>query len=186
MTKATNTTTANRIKEDLIQKIKSRQARVCVVGLGYVGLPFAVEKAKVGFTVIGIDQNPRRAQQVNAGISYITDVPSSELEPLVQKGLIKAVTDFSLASTADVIVICVPTPLTRNQVPDLQYVISVTENIARHLRPGQLISLESTTYPGTTEEVLLPLLQRSGLKVEEDYFLCHSNQWPASLYRSFP
>ncbi len=174
MTKATNTTTANRIKEDLIQKIKSRQARVCVVGLGYVGLPFAVEKAKVGFTVIGIDQNPRRAQQVNAGISYITDVPSSELEPLVQKGLIKAVTDFSLASTADVIVICVPTPLTRNQVPDLQYVISVTENIARHLRPGQLISLESTTYPGTTEEVLLPLLQRSGLKVEEDYFLCHS------------
>jgi len=172
--KTTYTTTVNRVKQRLIQKIKAREARVCVVGLGYVGLPFAVEKAKVGFNVTGIDQNARRVQQVNAGESYVTDVPGSELQRLVKKSLIKAVADFTPVTAADVIVICVPTPLTQNQVPDLQYVINVTEEIAKHLRPGQLISLESTTYPGTTEEVLLPLLQSSGLKIDEDYFLCHS------------
>lgn len=174
MAKTTCSSPVNRVKQHLIQKIKEREARVCVVGLGYVGLPFAVEKAKVGFSVTGIDRNAKRVQQVNAGDSYVTDVPDSELQRLVQKGLIKAVTDFTPVTAADVIVICVPTPLTRNQVPDLKYVISVTDEITQHLRRGQLISLESTTYPGTTEEVLLPLLQSSGLKIDEDYFLCHS------------
>jgi UDP-N-acetyl-D-glucosamine dehydrogenase len=171
---AAHFSSVNRVKQHLIQKIKEREARVCVVGLGYVGLPFAVEKAKVGFNVIGIDQNSRRVQQVNAGESYVTDVRGSELKKLVDKGLITAATDFDAVTAADVVVICVPTPLTQNQVPDLQYVINVTEAIAQHLRSGQLISLESTTYPGTTEEVLLPLLQSSGLKAEEDFFLCHS------------
>jgi UDP-N-acetyl-D-glucosamine dehydrogenase len=171
---AAHSSSVNRVKQRLIKKIIKREARICVVGLGYVGLPFAVEKAKVGFNVTGIDRNSRRVQQVNAGDSYVSDVPGSELQNLVENGLITAVVDFAAVAAADVIVICVPTPLTQNQVPDLQYVINVTEAIAQHLRSGQLISLESTTYPGTTEEVLLPLLQSSGLKVEEDYFLCHS------------
>lgn len=174
MAEAAHPSPENQVKQRLKEKILHRTASVCVVGLGYVGLPFAVEKAKVGFTVIGVDQNSRRVQQVNAGESYVTDVPGHELHRLVKKGLITAVTDFASVTAADIIVICVPTPLTQNQVPDLQYVNSVTEEIARYLRPGQLVSLESTTYPGTTEEVLLPLLQGSGLKVEEDFFLCHS------------
>ena len=168
MAEAAHFSSVNRVKQHLIQKIKEREARVCVVGLGYVGLPFAVEKAKVGFNVIGIDQNSRRVQQVNAGESYVTDVRGSELKKLVEKGLITAATDFDAVTAADVVVICVPTPLTQNQVPDLQYVINVTEAIAQHLRSGQLISLESTTYR-VLEEVLLPLLQSSGLKAEEDF-----------------
>ncbi|WP_279165368.1 nucleotide sugar dehydrogenase [Thermus scotoductus] len=145
-----------------------------VVGLGYVGLPFAVEKAKVGFKVIGVEQNPRRAEKVNRGENYIPDVRDEDLKELVTRGLIQADTDFRRVPEMDVIVIAVPTPLTQNLTPDLQYVVRVTEAIARHLRPGQLISLESTTYPGTTEEVMLPILEATGLKVEEDFFLVHS------------
>ncbi|WP_337844912.1 nucleotide sugar dehydrogenase [Thermus sp.] len=149
-------------------------AVVGVVGLGYVGLPFAVEKAKVGFRVIGIEQNPRRAERVRRGENYIPDVRDEELKELVSQGLIVAETGFERVPEMDVIVICVPTPLTRNLTPDLQYVERVTREIARHLRPGQLVSLESTTYPGTTEEVMLPILEGSGLKVEQDFFLAHS------------
>lgn len=145
-----------------------------VIGLGYVGLPFAVEKAKVGFEVTGIDQNPRRVEKINRGENYIDDVDDQELKNLVKQGLIKAEDHFANISAADVVVICVPTPLTKNLVPDLQYVENVTGEIARCLRPGQLISLESTTYPGTTEEVMLPILEKTGLQVEKDFFLCHS------------
>ena len=158
----------------LKEKILSRTARICVVGLGYVGLPFAVEKAKVGFSVTGIDQNPRRVQKINAGGNYIDGVDDRELGELVRRGLIRAEGDFAPAAGADIIVICVPTPLTKNLVPDLQYVENVTAEIAARIRPGQLISLESTTYPGTTEEVMLPILERSGLRVEHDFYLCHS------------
>ncbi len=160
--------------QDLKQKIVSRQAVVGVVGLGYVGLPFAVEKAKVGFRVVGVDQNPKRVEKINRGENYIPDVRNEDLRELVSRGLIQADTDFRRVPEMDVIVIAVPTPLTQNLTPDLQYVVRVTEAIARHLRPGQLISLESTTYPGTTEEVMLPILEASGLKVEEDFFLVHS------------
>lgn len=162
------------VKQQLLDKITNRTAKVGVVGLGYVGLPFAVEKAKVGFYVTGIEQNPLRADQVNRGENYIGDVDSAELAELVQKGLIKAVVGFNTIAEMDVIVICVPTPLTKNLTPDLQYIESVTHEVAKHLRPGQVISLESTTYPGTTEEVMLPILESSGLKVEQDFFLAHS------------
>jgi UDP-N-acetyl-D-glucosamine dehydrogenase len=158
----------------LLHKIRDRSARVGIVGLGYVGLPFAVEKAKVGFRVVGLEQNSQRAATVNRGESYIPDVPTAELAPLVRNGFIEAVTNFERVPEMDVIVICVPTPLTKNLTPDLQFVEGVTRQLAPRLRHGQLISLESTTYPGTTDEVMLPLLEVSGLKVERDFFLAHS------------
>jgi nucleotide sugar dehydrogenase len=158
----------------LLAKIRDRSAKVGIVGLGYVGLPFAVEKAKVGFHVIGIEQNHHRAGQVNRGDSYIPDVPTAELTALVRTGRLEAVTDFQRVPEMDVLVIAVPTPLTKNLTPDLQFVETVTRQLVLHLRPGQLISLESTTYPGTTDEVMLPILEASGLKVERDFFLAHS------------
>jgi UDP-N-acetyl-D-glucosamine dehydrogenase len=167
-------TATNALLEALKEKISRRTAVVGVVGLGYVGLPFAVEKAKVGFRVLGVEQNPSRVQKVNRGESYIGDVGAEELKEVVAKGLLSAETGFERVPEMDVIVIAVPTPLTRNLTPDLQYVERVTREIAKRLRPGQLVSLESTTYPGTTEEVMLPILEESGLKVEEDFFLVHS------------
>jgi len=167
-------TTTDALLEALKEKISRRTAVVGVVGLGYVGLPFAVEKAKVGFRVLGVEQNPSRVQKVNRGESYIGDVGVEELKEVVAKGLLSAETGFERVPEMDVIVIAVPTPLTRNLTPDLQYVERVTREIAKRLRPGQLVSLESTTYPGTTEEVMLPILEESGLKVEEDFFLVHS------------
>jgi len=162
-------------KATLLERIRTKEAVVGVVGLGYVGLPFAVEKAKVGYRVIGIEQNPRRAEKINRGENYIRDVRDEELRHLVAEGRIVAETDFGRVPEMDVVVICVPTPLTKNLTPDLQYVERVTHEIGRRLRPGQLISLESTTYPGTTEEAMLPILEgESGLKVERDFFLAHS------------
>lgn len=158
----------------LKQKIESREARVAVIGAGYVGLPLAVEKAKVGFNVVCVEQNPRRANMVNEGINYIRDVDDTELAAAVRDGLIKATTNFDVLADADVIIICVPTPLTDNKDPDISYIVNVTREIARHIRPGQLISLESTTYPGTTEEVILPMLAASDLEVGEDFFLSFS------------
>lgn len=162
------------VKEQLIQKIQDKSAVVAVVGLGYVGLPFAVEKAKMGFSVIGVEQNARRADAINRGENYIGDVKDEELKDLVGKGLIRAVTGFDEVAKADAIVIAVPTPLDKNLAPDLQYIVSVTKSLAPHLRKGQLVSLESTTFPGTTEDVMLPILAGSGLKVDEDFFLAHS------------
>ncbi len=158
----------------LLTKIQDRSAVIGIVGLGYVGLPFAVEKGKVGFKVVGIDQNPARAAQINRGDNYIPDVDDAEMRDLVKKGNLRAVCDFRQVGEMDVIVICVPTPLNKNLNPDLAFVESVTRELAKHLRPGQLISLESTTYPGTTEEVMLPILEASGLKVDQDFFLAHS------------
>ena len=163
-----------KIKDQLIRKIQTKEAIVGVVGLGYVGLPFAVEKAKVGFKVIGIENNPIRAAKVNRGENYIQDVRDEELREVVSKGLLVADTGFDRVPEMDVIVICVPTPLTKNLTPDLHYVEKVTREVAARLRPGQLVSLESTTYPGTTEEVMLPILESSGLKADRDFFLVHS------------
>jgi UDP-N-acetyl-D-glucosamine dehydrogenase len=162
------------LREQLKQKFVDRTARIGVAGIGYVGLPLAIEKAKVGFEVVGYDRNSLRVDQVNQGLNYIRDVSDNDLAELVEKGKLSASTDFSSLSRCDAIVICVPTPLTPNLDPDISYIKAVGEQIAARLRPGQLICLESTTYPGTTEEVLLPLLSTAGLKVGEDFFLCFS------------
>jgi UDP-N-acetyl-D-glucosamine dehydrogenase len=158
----------------LKQKLVDRSAVIGVVGLGYVGLPFAVEKAKVGFQVIGIEMNPVRAGKVNCAENYINDVSDNELKKVVVSGKLKAVTSFELVGKIDVLVICVPTPLTRNLTPDLSYVESVTRSIATGLRLGQLVTLESTTYPGTTDEVIQPILEKTGLQQGTDFFLAHS------------
>lgn len=158
----------------LKEKIRAKTALVSVIGLGYVGLPLAVEKAKVGFRVLGIEQNPARAEKICRGENYIDDVNDAELFRLVQEGKISASTAFDRLPEADVIVICVPTPLTLNRDPDISYIVNVTREIAARLRPGQLVTLESTTYPGTTTEVILPLLEQSGLKVGEEFFLAFS------------
>lgn len=160
--------------KELTAKFKNHTAVVAVVGIGYVGLPLAVEKAKVGFPVIGLDHNDERIRMINRGENYIRDVKDEELKKVVSEGKLRASNDFSELDNADVVIICVPTPLTIHRMPDLQYIENVTEQIAEHMRPGQLISLESTTYPGTTEEVILPKLAATGLKVGEDFFLCHS------------
>jgi UDP-N-acetyl-D-glucosamine dehydrogenase len=159
---------------ELRKKIIDRSAKVAVIGLGYVGLPLAVEKAKVGFHVLGIEQNPKRADKINKGENYILDVKDEELKQVVREGKLKAYSDFTCLPAADVIVICVPTPLTPNLDPDISYIVSVTKEIAVHLRPGQLITLESTTYPGTTQEVILPQLEATGLKTGQDFFLAFS------------
>lgn len=162
-------------RTELLARIRSREARVGVVGLGYVGLPFAVEKTKVGYTVLGIEQNRRRAELVNQGRTYITDVKQEDLEQAVSSGRLSAVTHFDHVPDLDVIVICVPTPLDKNLTPDLSHVEKVTREIAKRLRPGQLVSLESTTYPGTTDELMRPILENvSGLKQGEGFYLAHS------------
>lgn len=158
----------------LKKKIADRTAVVGVVGIGYVGLPLAVEKAKVGFTVVGYDRNPIRVDQINQGLNYIRDVQDGDLTEAVEAGKLRATTDFSSLDRCDCIVICVPTPLTPNKEPDISYIQKVAAEVTKTLRPGQLISLESTTYPGTTEEVLLKMLAQSGLKVGEDFFLSFS------------
>lgn len=162
------------IVSQLKEKIQNRTVAVAVIGLGYVGLPLAVEKAKVGFRVLGVDQNPERVGMINRGENYIGDVKDDELKEIVDKGLLTASTSFDCLKEADVIVICVPTPLTINFDPDISYIENVCREIAPRLRRGHLVTLESTTYPGTTEDVILPVLEKSGLKVGEDFFLAFS------------
>ena len=159
---------------DLIQKVKKKTAKVGVVGLGYVGLPFALEAAQAGYEVVGVERNPERVRKINQGRNYIDDIRETDLEREVSSGRLRAQVDFSGVEELDVVVIAVPTPLDKNLVPDLQYVKFVTQELAGHLRPGQLVSLESTTYPGTTEEVMQPILEGSGLKADKDFFLAHS------------
>lgn len=171
---ATEVLADNPILDRLLVKIQAKSIKVGVIGLGYVGLPFLVEKAKVGLRVIGIDRNEERINKVARGENYIDDVNDNELKEVVSKGLVTATDDMSVLKEVDVIVICVPTPLDRNFCPDLQYVITVSHFIAANLREGQLISLESTTYPGTTEEIIRPILEASGLKAGADFFLAHS------------
>jgi UDP-N-acetyl-D-glucosamine dehydrogenase len=163
-------TTAEALKE----KIKSKAARVAVVGLGYVGLPLAVEYAKAGFEVTGIDLSEHKTEQVNAGISYIGDIPTEELAPLVKAGKLRATTDFSVLLELDTINIAVPTPLRKTKDPDMSYIDAACNEIQRYMHPGLLVILESTTYPGTTDELVLPMLEKSGLAVGRDFFLCFS------------
>jgi UDP-N-acetyl-D-glucosamine dehydrogenase len=160
--------------EELREKIRSRTARTGVVGLGYVGLPLAVELAKAGFHATGIDLDQRKVQSVNDGRSYIPDVPTADVQALRAKGLLDATTDFSIVKELDTINICVPTPLRKTKDPDMSYIVSAVEGIAKHLHSGMLIVLESTTYPGTTEEVVQPMLEAKGLKAGVDFFLAFS------------
>jgi UDP-N-acetyl-D-glucosamine dehydrogenase len=165
--------TINRLQQ-LKAKNLDRTSIVNVIGLGYVGLPFAVEKAKVGFQVIDIERNLFRTQQVNSAANYINDIDDKDLKAVVDSGHLKAVSGFEQVPSADVLVICVPTPLTKNMTPDLSYIEGVAREIANKLRPRQLITLESTTYPGTTDEVIRPILEKSGFKQGEDFFMRHS------------
>jgi len=158
----------------LRDKIRSRKARAGVVGLGYVGLPLAVELAKAGFHATGIDLDERKVQAVNDGRSYIPDVPTADVQALRAKGLLDATTDFAVVKDLDTINICVPTPLRKTKDPDMSYIVSAVEGIAKHLHPGMLIILESTTYPGTTDEVVQPMLEATGLKAGVDVFLAFS------------
>jgi UDP-N-acetyl-D-glucosamine dehydrogenase len=158
----------------LEEKIRKHEARVGVVGLGYVGLPLAVEFARAGFSVTGIDLSQEKVSRVNAGDSYVGDVPSATLGPLVESGKLRATTDFSAVLELDTINICVPTPLRKTKDPDMSYIVSACQEIARHFHAGMLIILESTTYPGTTDELVLPMLSKSGLEVGRDFFLCFS------------
>ncbi len=158
----------------LEEKIRTRRARVGIVGLGYVGLPLAVEFAKAGFTVTGIDISQDKARRVNAGDSYVGDIPSATLGPLVEAGKLRATSDFSAVLELDTINICVPTPLRKTKDPDMSYIVASCQEIARHFHAGMLVILESTTYPGTTDELVLPMLAKSGLEVGRDFFLCFS------------
>jgi UDP-N-acetyl-D-glucosamine dehydrogenase len=158
----------------ITEKIRSKTARVGVVGLGYVGLPLAVEYAAEGYHVVGIDLNENKVARVNAGDSYVGDVPSNVMAPLVQAGLLKATADFSVIRDLDTINICVPTPLRKTKDPDMSYIVDACEEIAKYFHPGMLVILESTTYPGTTDELVRPILERGGLKAGQDFFLCFS------------
>jgi len=158
----------------LAEKIRTHRARVGIVGLGYVGLPLAVEFANAGFTVTGIDISEGKVERVNAGDSYVGDVPSATLAPLVESGKLRATTDFAAVAELDTINICVPTPLRKTKDPDMSYIVSSCQEIAKRFHPGTLVILESTTYPGTTDEVVLPMLSKPGLEVGRDFFLCFS------------
>ena len=160
--------------DDLRQKIAKKEARVGVVGLGYVGLPLAVEFARAGFDVVGIDVQAGKVEQLNQGCSYVKDVKDDVLKSLVDSGKLRATSDLSVIAGLDTVDICVPTPLRKTKDPDMSFVIASADAIAQYMHPGMLVILESTTYPGTTNELVLPKLQAGGLAVGHDFFLCYS------------
>jgi UDP-N-acetyl-D-glucosamine dehydrogenase len=162
------------LDRSLVDRILARQAKVGVIGLGYVGLPLAVEFARAGFDVTGFDVDAGKVAEINLGRSYIPDVPDSELATVVKAGRLRATTDSGKLGEMDAIDICVPTPLRKTRDPDLSYVVKAVEAVAATLRRGQLVILESTTYPGTTEEVVQPMLEAKGLKAEDDFWLAFS------------
>jgi len=159
---------------ELAKKIRDRTARAGVIGLGYVGLPLGVEMAKQGFHVTGIDIDRQKVDSVNAGVSHILDVPNDTLLSLVGQGKIKATQSLASVENLDTVSVCVPTPLRKTKEPDLSYVIAAAEAIRNHLQQGQLVIFESTTYPGTTREVVLPILEKTGLHLGSDFFLAFS------------
>ncbi|MCJ7621992.1 MAG: nucleotide sugar dehydrogenase [Anaerolineaceae bacterium] len=159
----------------LMKRLQDKSARVAVLGMGYVGLPFAVVFAQAGFEVIGIDPDSKKVDTLNSGKSYILDVPDEIVAELVSAGKLRATTDYSVLQTVDAASICVPTPLRKTGDPDLSYIVSATKSLAEYLHPGMVIVLESTTYPGTTRELILPeIIQCCGLEVGEDFFLAFS------------
>ncbi len=158
----------------LMVKIRERQATVAVIGLGYVGLPLSIAFAEEGFRVLGIDTDASKVAMINRGESPVRDVPSDILARYVTRGALVATAGYEVLRDADVAIICVPTPLNKTRDPDIRYVLSAAEGVAEHVHPGMLVVLESTTYPGTTEELLLPLLEQGGLRVGRDFFLAFS------------
>lgn len=162
------------LKAEFLQKIESRQAKVAVIGMGYVGLPLMVAFAEAGFTVIGIDVDKQKVEMLNRGQSYIEDVTDEVLRPLVANGRLQASTDYAATADVDAISICVPTPLRKTKDPDISYIINSADSIARYGGQGKLIVLESTTYPGTTEEIILPRLAVNGAQAGRDFFLAFS------------
>ena len=160
--------------QTLLDRLENNTARVGVIGLGYVGLPLAVVFAEAGLQVVGIDVNAAVTEGINAGTSHVEDIPDSRLAPLVEAGLISATTDFGVLAGCDGVSICVPTPLRKTGDPDISYILAATDEIKKHVHPGMVVVLESTTYPGTTREIILPALEESGLAVGEDLFLCFS------------
>ena len=159
---------------NLERRLNDRTARAAVIGLGYVGLPQALGMAQAGFRTVGIDVDARRVANLMAGRSHIEDVPDAQLRRLIRAKRFEATTDFSTLAAADVITICVPTPLSKTKDPDVSFIRAATENVARHLRRGHVIILESTTYPGTTEEIIRPALEETGLRAGRDFFLAFS------------
>lgn len=159
---------------NIISRIKNREAKICIIGLGYVGLPLAVEKAKAGFQVIGIESLPDRVEKVNRGESYIPDVLNIDIQEVVKTGYLRATAHYDVIKDVDIIAICVPTPLGKNKQPDTSYIEHVTDQSLPYLKKHQLMVLESTTYPGTTEEILLPKIASRGFTVGEDFFLAFS------------
>lgn len=172
MAQSVRTTTT--YAEQLIEKFKNKTAVIGVVGLGYVGLPLAVEKAKVGFRVIGFDIQTQKVDMVNQGINYIGDVVDDDLRNIVKEKRLMATNDYAFIREVDAVAICVPTPLDAHKQPDTSYVESSTKAIASYLHPGMLVVLESTTYPGTTEELVKPILEETGLVCGKDFFLAYS------------
>jgi UDP-N-acetyl-D-glucosamine dehydrogenase len=164
----------NSVAASLLEKIQARTARAGVVGLGYVGLPLAVEFARAGLPVVGIDLDARKVDEINAGHSYIPDVPTADVARLRQDGRLRATTDFSVVADLDTVNICVPTPLRKTKDPDMSYIVSAAEQIVKYLHPGLLVVLESTTYPGTTAELLQPMFEATGLVAGRDFFLAFS------------
>jgi len=162
------------VKEQIIASIKAKRAHVGVVGLGYVGLPLLTEFARAGFQATGFEVDANKAAQINSGDSYIGDVPGSIVKELVDAKRLSATTDFDQLQDCDAVIICVPTPLRKTKEPDVSYILAAAEEIKRRLHNGRLVILESTTYPGTTDEVLLPMLEETGLKLDEDFLLAFS------------
>src|SRR5215217_1494333 len=162
------------MKNELINLVTNKQAHIGVIGLGYVGLPLLVEFASKGFQSTGFEVDENKANKINAGTSYIGDVPAQRLKQAVDAKRLRATTDFDHLSECDAIIICVPTPLRKTKEPDVSYILAAAEQIAQRLRRGHLIILESTTYPGTTDEVLLPMFEEKGLKLDEDFLLAFS------------
>ncbi len=160
--------------QELKRKIVDRSAHLGVIGLGYVGLPLTLEMAREGFLVTGIDIDKERIESINAGISYVLDAPSDVLQTFIGTGKLRATHALAAIKDLDSVSICVPTPLRKTKDPDLSYVVAAAEAVSDHLQPGQLVILESTTYPGTTEGVVLPILEKSGLRVGKDFFLAYS------------
>ena len=161
-------------KDTLLQKISDRTAVTGVIGLGYVGLPFCMAAVRKGLTTIGFDIDPSKCAALAEGQSYLKHLTNAAITELTSSGRFEATTDFARLSEPDILVICVPTPLTRHREPDLSYLIRTTEQIAKAVRPGQMIILESTTYPGTTDEVMRPILEASGLRAHEEFYLAFS------------
>ena len=171
--------------KSLLELIRTRRAKTGVIGLGYVGLPLAVEFGRAGYTAVGFDLDARKVNAINEGRSYIDDVPSAHVAELKAANRLSATTNFDALAEVDTINICVPTPLRKTKDPDMSYIVSSVEEIAKRIRPGQLIILESTTYPGTTDELVLPMLEKGGLKAGKDFFLAFSPERVDPSNRSF-